>query len=270
MMRRWIVVAGLSGVMVVAAACSRVSDNANLIRLELSSGDLTPEFETATTAYSADVACSSTSLTITVAAEHEASVVELAGLSATGVPLAVEGSSVSGLAPGENMIEIVVTAEDGMTTTGYTVAVARAGPSGDVFMHELQLSEGAPSPGFMMSALTGQVPEGTVSPAPLFDPCVTSYAAGVDQPVLTIRARATAETASMSVMGRSADGAELSVGNVSWMSGVTVNGVSHGSFLSATASGLTAGDNTVEIGLAADDEDTTRSYTLVVTYSDAG
>lgn len=269
-MYRWIAVAGLSGLMVVAAACNRVADNANLIRLELSSGELTPEFETATTAYNADVACSSTSLTITADAEHEASVVDLAGLSATGVPLAVEGSNVSGLAPGENTIEIVVTAEDGMTRTGYTVAVARAGPSGDVFLHELQLSAGPPSPGFMMSALTGQLPEGTLSPEPLFDPCVTSYAATVDQPVLTIRARATAGTASMSVMGRSADGAELSVGNVSWMSGVTVNGVSHGSFLSATASGLTAGDNAVEIALAADDEDAARSYTLVVTYSDAG
>ena len=269
MMCRWIVVAGLSGVMVVAAACNRMSNNANLIRLELSSGDLTPEFETATTSYTSDVACSFTSLTIATAAEHEASVVELAGLSATGIPLAVEGSNVSGLTPGENMIEIVVTAEDGMTKTGYTVAVTRAGPSGDVFLHDLQLSEGSPSPGFMMSAMSGQLPEGTLSPVPLFDPCVTSYTAGVDQPVLTIRARATAGTTNMSVMGRSASGAELPIGNMTRIGGVTVNGVSRGSFLSATLSGLTPGDNTIEITLAADDEETTRSYSLIVTYSAA-
>lgn len=267
MMRKWIVVAGLSGVMVMAAACT--SNNANLMRLELSSGELTPAFETATTSYTSDVACSFTGLTITTAVEHEAGVVELAGLSATGVPLAVEGSSVSGLTPGENTIEIVVTAEDGTTKTGYTVAVTRAGPSGDVFLHELQLSEGPPSPGFVMSAMTGQLPEGTLNPLPLFDPCVASYAATVDQPVLTIRARAAAGTTSMSVVGRSADGAELPFGNVSRIGGVTVNGVSRGSFLSATASGLTAGDNTIEITLGADDEDATRSYTLAVTHSAA-
>ena len=92
----------------------------------------------------------------------------------------------------------------------------------------------------------------------------------VDQPVLTIRARATAETTSMNGTGRSADGGELTFGNVSWARSVTVNGESRGSFLSTTAAGLTPGDNTIEITLTADDGDATRSYSLVANYSAAG
>ena len=72
-----------------------------------------------------------------LAAEHAGSVVDVRGVAADGQPLALDGSRVSGLVPGTNTLEITVTAEDGTTTAGYTVAVTRARPAAAVLRFDL-------------------------------------------------------------------------------------------------------------------------------------
>ena len=269
---------------VVASRATTASSSASLTRLELvpAGGDsgtytLTPEFGAGTTRYAADIPASADDLTVNTAAEHAGSVVEVRGVAADGQSLALEGSRVSGFVPGSNTLEIAVTAEDGTMTSAYTVTVTRPIPDDDATLHDLQLSEGPPSTDpVLVNALNaiffGESPEGDValSPAfdpgvtsyvalsPVFDPGVTSYAVAVGEAELTIRSRV-AGTSGMAVSGRSSAGAELSVGNDSLR--VSRDGVS---FLSATVSGLSTGENTIEIVVTAEDG-TTRSYTLIVT-----
>ena len=255
---------------VVVRRAATASSSASLTRLELAPAGgrsdtytLTPEFGVATTQYAVDVPASADGLIVNTAAEHAGSVVEVRGVAAAGQPLALDGSRVSGLVPGANTLEIVVTAEDGTTTSAYTVAVTRPVPSDDSTLHDLQLSEGPPSPGFMLTAMAGELPEGDVGPSPAFDPGVTSYTVAVGEAELTIRSRAAGQSG-MAVSGRSSAGAELSVGNTSFIGNVSSGGVAHGSFLSATVSGLSTGENTIEIVVTAEDG-TTQSYTLMVT-----
>ena len=115
----------------------------------------------------------------------------------------------------------------------------------------------------MAFALAGKLPEGDVAPSPAFDPGVTSYAVAVGEAELTIRSRV-AGTSGMAVSGRSPAGRTLSVGITSSLDNISSGGVSIGSFLSATVSGLSTGENTIEIVVTAEDG-TTQSYTLIVT-----
>ena len=115
----------------------------------------------------------------------------------------------------------------------------------------------------MLTAMAGELPEGDIAPSPAFDPGATSYAVAIGAPELTIRSRAAGQSG-MAVSGRTPAGAELSVGNTSFIGNVTSGGVAHGSFLSATVSGLSTGDNAIEIVVTAEDG-TTQSYTLIVT-----
>ena len=259
---------------VVTSRAATASSSASLTRLELvpAGGDsgtytLTPEFGAGTTRYAADIPASADSLVVNAAAEYAGSVVEVRGVAADGQPLALEGSRVSGFVLGSNTLEIAVTAEDGTTTSVYTVAVTRPVPDDDATLHDLQLSEGPPSTVTAISsvfiAMSGELPEGDVAPSPAFDPGVTSYAVAVGEAELTIRSRV-ARASSMAVSGRSPAGAELSVGNIFSFKDIYRDGVSVGSFLNATVSGLSTGENTIEIVVTAEDG-TTRSYTLIVT-----
>ena len=124
---------------VVVNRATEVSASASLTRLELADTErrsaafeLTPEFDTGTTHYAVEVSGGAADLRLVTAAEHAGSVVDVRGVAADGQPLALDGSRVSGLVPGTNTLEITVTAEDGTTTTGYTVAVARARPAAAV------------------------------------------------------------------------------------------------------------------------------------------
>lgn len=137
------------------------------------------------------------------------------------------------------------------------------GGDGDATLHELQLSEGPPSPGFMLSAMAGELPEGDVATSPAFDLGVTSYTVAVAEAELTIRARAAPES-SVAVSGRSSTGEDLSVGNSTFIGNVSRGGEDYGAFLSATVSGLAAGENAIEIAVTAEGG-STQSYTLIVT-----
>jgi len=95
-----------------------ISDDATLSNLEASGLTLTPSFASAVTSYSANVANSVSSTTITAAATESASTVEINGSELT--------NRVVALNVGENIITVIVTAEDGVTTQTYTVTINRA------------------------------------------------------------------------------------------------------------------------------------------------
>ena len=137
---------------VVVRHATTASSSANLTRLDLApaggrSGTytLTPEFGVATTQYAVDVPASADGLIVNTAAEHAGSVVEVRGVAAAGQPLALDGSRVSGLVPGANTLEIVVTAEDGTTTSAYTVAVTRPASRAWLYRAARRLAQNCPS-----------------------------------------------------------------------------------------------------------------------------
>ncbi|MEM7292842.1 MAG: cadherin-like beta sandwich domain-containing protein, partial [Pseudomonadota bacterium] len=130
----------------------RQSPDATLSNLVLSSGTLDPAFDSGTDEYDADVADAVTSITITPSTNHPDATVTVDGVATTsGAP-----SAAISLDPGNNEIDIVVTAEDDVFDETYTVTVYRQ--SADSSLSALSLSEGT---------LT-----------PVFDSLTTSYATG--------------------------------------------------------------------------------------------
>jgi len=103
------------------------SPDATLSNLTLSTGTLSPAFASATTSYTASVANTVTSLTLTPATTNAAATVKVNGT-------AVTSGSASGaiaLNVGPNTVTTVVTAQDGATTKTYTVTVTRAPSTND-------------------------------------------------------------------------------------------------------------------------------------------
>lgn len=171
-------------------------------------------------------------------------------------------ATLSGLAPGENVITVSVSDSGGTATRSYTVTVARTvtDEKAPLGLDDLQLSEGSPKPGFMFSAMAGKLPEGNLTVAPAFEPGMTSYTANVSQPLVTVRARAAAGV-EMRVTGAATGGDELTASNRSRVS--NANGI--GAFLSVTLSGLTAGKNLVSVEVTDPDGAETRRYNVELT-----
>jgi hypothetical protein len=102
------------------------SNNANLSGLTLSVGSLSPAFVSATTPYSAVVSNATTGITVTPTREQANAVIRVRIHS--GAYVAVVSGSASGLLSlnvGQNTIDVLVTAQDGVTTKTYTVTVTR-------------------------------------------------------------------------------------------------------------------------------------------------
>ncbi|MFC6997177.1 cadherin-like beta sandwich domain-containing protein [Rufibacter roseus] len=98
------------------------STNASLSGLALSSGKLSPAFDAATLSYSASVSSATTSIMITPTVADAGASVTINGQSvASG-----SASSEIALKSGANAIDVVVTAQDGTTTSTYTIRVNRA------------------------------------------------------------------------------------------------------------------------------------------------
>jgi gliding motility-associated-like protein len=96
--------------------------NANITRIKLSSGTLSPAFAQATTSYTASVTNAVSSVTVTPTASDP-----LATLTVNGS--AVNSGSASGPVPlnvGDNIITTKATAQNGTTTKTYTITVTRA------------------------------------------------------------------------------------------------------------------------------------------------
>lgn len=99
-----------------------ISHDATLSGLTLSQGTLSPVFSGSTASYTASVANSFTSLTVTPTVHDSGATVTVNGT-------AVTSGSASGtiaLAVGTNTITVRVTAQDGTTTQDYTVTATRA------------------------------------------------------------------------------------------------------------------------------------------------
>jgi len=122
---------------------TRLSNDATLSALALSSGTLNPSFDSGTASYTASVANSVTSITVTPTRTQANATITVNGTSVT-------SGSASGsisLNVGSNTISVVVTAQDGTTTGTYTVTVTRAA-STDATLSSLALSSGTLSPSF--------------------------------------------------------------------------------------------------------------------------
>lgn len=94
--------------------------NADLAGLTTSTGSLSPAFASDTLEYAIDVDTATDELTLTPSIADSNATVTVDGAAPT-TPVA--------LAIGENIIEVVVTAENGTTTRTYTVTVTRAAPA---------------------------------------------------------------------------------------------------------------------------------------------
>ncbi|MDG1745195.1 MAG: cadherin-like beta sandwich domain-containing protein, partial [Planktomarina sp.] len=126
------------------AAFFTISTDATLSALTLSSGSLSPSFASGTLAYTASVANTVSTVTVTPTTNDANATVTVNGNpAATPVPLAVVA----------NTVTIQVTAQDGVTTQSYTVAVTRATLSSDATLSALTLSSGSLSPSFASGTL---------------------------------------------------------------------------------------------------------------------
>jgi len=126
----------------------RPSTNSTLSGLAISNGTLAPVFNTNTTAYTVSETNGVTSITITPTATVAGSTIKVNGT-------AVASGSASGAIPlslGANTINVVITAQDGVTTSTYTITATRA-KSAIATLSNIALSKGTLSPVFAASTL---------------------------------------------------------------------------------------------------------------------
>jgi alpha-tubulin suppressor-like RCC1 family protein len=116
---------------------------ATLSDLTLSSGPLSPAFVSSTASYTASVSNATTSMTVTPTVTDATATIKVNGVTVT----SGASSGAISLAVGINAITTVVTAQDGTTTSTYTVTLTRA-PSVVSTLSDLVLSSGTLSPGF--------------------------------------------------------------------------------------------------------------------------
>jgi hypothetical protein len=128
-----------------AAFTYTASTDAALTNLVLSQGTLAPGFASGTTAYTASVPNSQTSITVTPTNTGAGTITVNASTVASG-----SASAAIALAVGSNTISVVSTAEDGVTTKTYTVTVTRQPPaqSSDATLSSLTITKGTLTPGF--------------------------------------------------------------------------------------------------------------------------
>ena len=105
-----------------------LSTNASLSNLVVKTGTnsvtLSPSFSSITNSYSADVANTNTSVTITPTVNQSNATVKVCGIT---VASGTQSIPIT-LNPGPNAINAVVVAQDGVTTNTYSVTVIRAAP----------------------------------------------------------------------------------------------------------------------------------------------
>jgi len=127
------------------------SSDATLSALTLSSGSLSPGFASGTLAYTASVANSVSSLIVTPTTNDANATATVNGASpATPVTLALGSNTVTVQVTAQETVQ--VSAQDGVTTQSYTVAVTRAASS-DATLSALALSQGSLSPSFTSGTL---------------------------------------------------------------------------------------------------------------------
>ena len=202
------------------------SSNADLSNLVLSSGTLTPAFALGTTSYTASVANSVTSITVTPTAADATATITVNGAT-------VASGSASGsiaLSVGANTITTVVTAQDGTTTKTYTVTVTRAASSNAD-----------------LSNLAFDISGRTVPLKPSFQSDTTVYS----ELVVYIPTTTTFSTVTPTAADPTAT--------------IKVNGTTVASGNASGAIALVVGANTITTVVTAQDGTTTKTYTVTVT-----
>ncbi|WP_459195422.1 cadherin-like beta sandwich domain-containing protein, partial [Wukongibacter baidiensis] len=119
-----------------------VSDDATLSNLTISSGSLSPVFDSDTRDYTVEVSNDISSIDISPTANHSNAIITVEG------DTVASGDTVNvALSVGSNEINVVVTAEDGSTTDETIIRVTRAS-SNDTTLSNLTISSGSLSPVF--------------------------------------------------------------------------------------------------------------------------
>jgi tRNA threonylcarbamoyladenosine modification (KEOPS) complex Pcc1 subunit len=208
------------------------STDATLSALALSSGTLSPTFASGTTSYTASVANSVTSITVTPTRTQANATITVNG---TTVTSGTASGSIS-LNVGSNTISVVVTAQDGTTTGTYTVIVTRL--SNDATLSALVLSSGTLNPSFA---------SGT-----------TSYTASVANSVTSITVTPTRAQANATI---TVNGTSVTSGTASGSISLNV-GSNTLSVIVTAQDGTTTGTYTVTVTRAASTDATLSSLAL--------
>ena len=224
--------------LVVTRAAPSAAADATLSGLSLSAGTLAPAFAANVTGYTATVGHGVETITVRPATTDTSAAV--AYLDENDATLADADTGATGqqvaLSVGANTINVQVTAQDGITRQTYTVVVTRAAPSAaaDATLSGLSLSAGRLSPAFAAN--------------------VTGYTATVGHGVETITVRpATADT----------DAA------VAYLDENDATLADADTRTTGQQVALSVGANTINVQVTAQDGNTSRTYTLVVTRAGA-
>lgn len=124
-----------------------LSSNADLSELTVSPGTLSPSFSPTEDTFILNVGNDIASLTVIATADDPLAKVEISGMASALISTLAQDVN---LTVGSNVIPVVVTAADGVTTKTYTITVTRAG-SNDATLKSLTVSEGVLSPAFTLN-----------------------------------------------------------------------------------------------------------------------
>ena len=113
------------------------SSDATLSSLLISEGMLDPSFDSGTTDYTVAVANSTTTITVTPTVNHSHATI---AMKVNDMAFTTLSDPIALIEGGDTAIAVVVTAQDGVTITTYTVVVARA-PSNDAILSGLSLTD---------------------------------------------------------------------------------------------------------------------------------
>ena len=217
---------------VVTVTVAVASSDATPSGLTISSGTLTPVFDSGTTVYTYNVANAVTSVTVTPTLNESHATVTINGNSvASG---AASGAiNLDNIAPATNTIPIVVTAQDAITTKTYTITVTRAAPA---------LSSDANLSGLTISS-------GTLTP--VFDSGTTLYTCNVANAVTSVTVTPTL----------SESHATVAINGNSVASGTASGAINLNNIAPAT--------NTITIVVTAQDAITTKTYTITTAQTTA-
>ncbi|MBN2553083.1 MAG: cadherin-like beta sandwich domain-containing protein, partial [Spirochaetales bacterium] len=205
----------------------RLSAEALLDSLAISAGTLDPAFESQTVSYGSSVANAADTTTVTAVATDYRSTLQVQ-VNGGGWQSFDSGSPspVLSLIEGDNLIEIKVTAEDGVTSSLYTITVHRISANAE------------------LSALA--ISAGTLDP--VFDASTTSYSATVDSGVGFLKVTTSPADAAAAIHVQANGGV--------WQ--LCAPGVASSSLW------LDVGDNTVSVRVTAEDGITRKTYTIAV------
>jgi hypothetical protein len=151
------------------------SSNANLANLVPSAGTLNPAFSSSTTSYTDSVPYANSTINVTPTAADTTATIKVNGVT-------VASGSASGalnLIVGPNSITIVVTAQDGVTSTTYNLAVTRAPASSNAYLSSLSMSAGALVPSFASGTTNYTISVPYTTSSTTVTPTVADGTAGV-------------------------------------------------------------------------------------------